>query len=171
LESATDKIAAHPAVGAVFYGDDMGFNQGLMMSPKWFREHLIPRQKRIANACKKHGKPFLFHSCGNVEAIMDDLIDVVGIDAKHAFQDNIEPVEKVYERYHGRVAILGGIDVNLLAAGTPEQVRARTRQVLEACAPTGGICIGSGNSVTNYCKIENYYAMVDETREWNEKNC
>jgi len=38
----------------------------------------------------------------------------------------------------------------------------------ERGAPTGGIVIGSGNSVTNYCKIENYGAMIDETREWNE---
>jgi uroporphyrinogen decarboxylase len=169
LESATDKIAAHPAVGAVFYGDDLGFNSGLMMSPKWFRAHLFPRLKKIAHACKKHNKPFLFHSCGNVEAAMNDLIDTVGITARHAFQDNIEPVEKFYQRYHDRIAVLGGIDVNLLAAGTPDQVRARTGEVLQACAPTGGICIGTGNSVTNYCKIENYYAMIDAVREWNKK--
>jgi len=170
MEIATDKIAAHPAVGAVFYGDDMGFNQGLMMSPKWFRANLFPRQKRIADACKKHDKPFLFHACGNVDAVMNDLINTVGITAKHAFQDNIEPVEKFYQRHHDRISILGGIDVNLLAAGNPDQVRDRTRQVLEACAPSGGLCIGTGNSVTNYCKIENYYAMIDTVREWNERH-
>ena len=30
--------------------------------------------------------------------------------------------------------------------------------------------LGSGNSVTNYCKIENYYAMIDETRKWNQEH-
>ena len=168
-EAAVDKAAAHPATGAIFYGDDMGFNTGLMLSPKFMREHVLPRHARIARACHKHAKPFLFHSCGRVDALMDDLIHEVCIDAKHSFQDNVIPIEEAYKRYGNRICLLGGVDVDLLARGTPEQVRARTRQILDACAPRGGFCIGSGNSVTNYCRIENYYAMVDETRKWNEE--
>jgi len=169
-EHAMELIAAHPATGAVFYADDMGFNLGTMLSPKWFREYVIPRQKRIADICHKHDKPFLLHSCGQVDALMEDLIEVVGIDARHSFEDNIEPVEDVYKKYGDRIAVLGGVDVNLLSIGTPDQVRARTRQILEACAPGGGYCVGSGNSVTNYCKIENYYAMIDETKKWNKEH-
>jgi uroporphyrinogen decarboxylase len=90
--------AAHPATGAVFYAEDMGFNSGTLLSPAFMKEHVIPRQKRIADACHQHGKPFLLHSCGNVIALMDDLIDVVGIDAKHSFEDKILPVEQWYER-------------------------------------------------------------------------
>jgi uroporphyrinogen decarboxylase len=141
-----------------------------MLSPKFMRKYVIPRHKRIADACHKHGKPFLLHSCGQIDALMKDLIEVVGIDARHSYADNIEPVEKVYKKYHDRIAILGGVDVDLLSRGTAEQVRARTRQILNACAPGGGFAIGSGNSVTNYCKIENYYAMIDETRKWNEEH-
>lgn len=169
-EVALDMAAAHPAVGAVFYADDMGFNSGTMLSPKFIREWIIPRQKRIADVCHKHNKPFLLHSCGQIDALMNDLIEVVGIDARHGFQDNIEPVEEIYKKYGDRIAILGGVDVDLLARGTPEAVRARTRQVLQACAPKGGFCIGSNNSVANFCKIENYYAMLDEAREWNKEH-
>ncbi len=167
-EVAIDRAAAHPSTGAIFYAEDMGFNTSTMLSPAWMREHVIPKHKRLADACHKHGKPFLLHSCGQIDALMDDLIEVVGIDARHSFQDNIEPVEEVYKKYGDRIAILGGVDVDLLARGTEEQVRTRTRQILEVCAPGGGFCIGSGNSVTNFCKIENYYAMLDETRKWNE---
>lgn len=170
-EVAIDRAAAHPAVGAVFYGDDMGFNSGTMLSPKFMREWIIPRQKRIADACHRHNKPFLLHSCGQIDALMEDLIEVVGIDARHGFQDNIEPVEEIYKKYGDRIAILGGVDVDLLTRGTIEQVKARTRQVLEACALKGGFCIGSNNSVANFCKIENYYAMLDEVRKWNAEGC
>jgi len=169
-EAAVEKCAAHPAVGAVIYGDDLGFNRGTMMSPDWIRHHLIPRYKRMADACHRHGKPFLFHSCGQIDAIMEDLIETVGIDGRHSFQDNIEPVEQVYRKYGDRISILGGLDVDLLARGTEAQVRKRTRQTLEACAPGGGFCMGSGNSVTNFCKIENYFAMLDETQKWNEEH-
>jgi len=169
-EAAVDQCAAHPAVGAVFYGEDMGFKTGTMLNPRFMREWVIPRHQRIAAACHRHGKPFIFHSCGRIEALMEDLIEVVKIDAKHSFQDNIEPIEEAYRKYHDRIALLGGVDVDLLARGTPGQVRGRTRQILEACGPGGGIAIGSGNSVTNYCRIENYYAMLDETRAWNEEH-
>jgi hypothetical protein len=49
-------------------------------------------------------------------------------------------------------------------------VRVRTRQILEACVPGGGYVMGSGNLVTNYCQIENCFAMLDETRRWNEEH-
>lgn len=169
-EDAVDKIAAHPAVGAVFYADDMGFNTGTMLSPGFMREKVIPRQKRIADACRRHGKPFLLHSCGKIDAIMEDLIETVGIDAYHGLQHNIEPIENAYARYGDRIAIFGGVDVDLLARGSEEQVRARVRQLLDTCGPGGGFCIGSNNAITNYCKLENYYAMIDELRIWNETN-
>ena len=100
---------------------------------------------------------------------MDDLIEA-GIDARHSFEDAILPVEQWYDKFHDRVAILGGVDMDLMARGTVEEVKQRTRQILEHCAPGGGYCMGTGNSVANYVKIENYYAMLDETRKWNEEH-
>lgn len=167
-EAAVDKAAAHPACGAIFYADDLGHTNATMVSPRFLREWVFPRQKRIADACHKHGKPFILHCCGHVDAIMNDLIETVGIDARHSFQDNIEPVEEVYRKYGDRISILGGVDVDLLSRGTPDQVRTRTREILEVCAPGGGFCMGSGNSLANFINVENYYAMLDETRKWNE---
>lgn len=169
-ERATDMCASHPDVGAIFYAEDMGFNNGTMLSPKWMREHIIPRIKRIAEACHKHGKPFLLHSCGRIDALMEDLINEVKIDGRHSFQDNVERVEDVYRKYAERISILGGVDVDLLSRGTVEEVRKRTREILDICAPTGGFCMGSGNSVTNFCKTENYLAMLDETMKWNREH-
>jgi uroporphyrinogen decarboxylase len=169
-EAAVDRAAAHPACGAIFYADDLGHSGSTILSPDFMRKWMFPRHKRIADACHRHGKPFLFHSCGQVDAIMEDLIETVGIDARHSFEDKIEPVEEVHRKYGDRIAILGGVDVDLLSRGTPDQVRARTREILEACAPGGGFCMGSGNSLANFVKVENYYAMLDETAKWNERH-
>jgi uroporphyrinogen decarboxylase len=169
-EHAVGAAAAHPATGAIFYGEDMGFNTGLFMSPGFMRTYVLPRIKRIADACHRHGKLFLLHSCGQITAIMDDLLDTVGIDAKHSFEDRVVPVEECYRMYGDRIAVIGGLDVDLLARGTVEAVRARTRQILDFCGTKGRYCMGSGNSVTNYTNINNYYAMIDETRTWNEAN-
>jgi len=169
-ERAIDLATAHPSTGAVFYGEDMGFNNSTMLHPDFFREYVLPKHKRFVEISHKNGKPFIFHSCGKIEALLEDLIEEVRIDALHSFQDNITPIEEMHRRYSDRISLLGGVDVDLLARGSTDEVRTRTRRILEACTPAGGIMIGSGNSVTNYCKIENYYAMIDETRRWNEEN-
>jgi uroporphyrinogen decarboxylase len=167
-EAAIDRATAHPAVGAVFYGEDMGFRTGTMLTPAFMREYVLPRHKRIVAASHKHGKPFILHSCGRISALMDDLIDVVKIDALHSFQDIIEPVEQVYAKYSSRIAILGGLDMDLLARGTEDQIRRRTRQILDACAPGGNFALGAGNSITDFVPIDNYYAMLNELKRWNE---
>jgi len=159
-----EAVASYDAVGAVFFGNDMGFKTQTMISPQAMRKYVFPWQRRVVEAVHAHGKPFLLHSCGNLDLVMDDLIDYVGIDAKHSFEDVITPITEAKRRWGHRVALLGGIDMDLLARGTPEQVRARTRQVLEACMPGGGFALGSGNTVANYIPIENYFAMLEE--EW-----
>jgi len=162
LVQVFDRMAGHEAVGAVFLGDDMGFKTQTMISPEAMRRYVFPWQRRIADAVHAHGKPLLLHACGNLEAVMDDLIDYVGINGKHSFEDVITPVTEAKKRWGDRVALLGGIDMDLLSRGTPEQVRCRTREVLEVCMPGGGYALGSGNSVANYVSVANYLAMLEE---------
>jgi uroporphyrinogen decarboxylase len=101
---------------------------------------------------------------------MEDLITDVKIDAKHSFEDVIEPVEEFSAQYGKRVAVIGGIDIDLLARGTEEQVRQRTREVLNSCAPGGGYILGSGNSVANYVPLKNFLAMLDEGWKFNHQH-
>jgi uroporphyrinogen decarboxylase len=149
-------------VVALWMGDDMGFKTGTMIAPEHLRKYVFPVQKQIADVAHEQGLPFLLHACGNLEAVMNDLIDDVDVDAKHSFEDVIEPVEHFAARYGDRIAVIGGVDVDLLGRGTEEQVRTRTREILEACAPSGGYVLGSGNSIANYIPLENFLAMVDE---------
>ena len=149
-------------VVGLWMGDDMGFKTGTMIAPDHLRQFVFPVQKQMADIAHEQGMPFLLHACGNLEAVMDDLIDDVGIDARHSFEDVIEPVESFAACYGDRIAVIGGVDVDILGRGTEEQVRARTREILEACAPGGGYVLGSGNSIANYTSLENFLAMVDE---------
>ena len=149
-------------VVALWMGDDMGFKTGTMIAPHHLRTFVFPVQARIAGIALEEGLPFILHSCGNLEAVMDDLIDDVGIDARHSFEDVIEPVESFAARHGDRIAVIGGVDVDILGRGTERQVRARTREILEGCAPGGGYVLGSGNSIANYVPLGNFLAMVDE---------
>lgn len=149
----------------VFYGDDMGFKTSTIISPEHLRTYILPWQRRIADLCHERGKIMIIHSCGNVDAVMEDLISYVGIDAKHSFEDAIEPVGSVKKRYGDRIGVVGGIDMDFLSRQSAEEVARYSRKVLEECAPGGGYALGSGNSVANYVPVENYFAMLREG--WN----
>jgi uroporphyrinogen decarboxylase len=147
---------------AIFPGDDMGFRTGTLVAPEHLRKYVLPWHRRFAGLAHQHGRPYFLHSCGNLARIMDDLIDEVGIDGKHSFEDAILPVEDFQALWGGRIAVLGGVDINRLAADSPDQVRARVRFLVETCGGRGRYAIGSGNSIPSYIPLENYLAMVDE---------
>jgi uroporphyrinogen decarboxylase len=147
---------------AVFPGDDMGYRTATMVSPRDLRLYALPWHKRFAALAHDHGVPYFLHSCGNLSAIMDDLITDVRIDGKHSYEDAIIPVEDFQRAYGDRIAVLGGIDINILSGGTPAQVRERVRHLVRECGQAGRYALGSGNSIPSYVPVNNYIAMMDE---------
>jgi len=149
-------------VVAIFPGDDMGFRTATLLPPEALRRLTLPWHRRYAALAHAHSLPYWLHSCGNLAEIMDDLIDDVGIDAKHSFEDAILPAPEFQARYGARLGVLGGLDVDVLARSTPDGVRAATRALIDACHPRGRYAVGSGNSIPSYVPVDNYLAMVDE---------
>ena len=74
-------------------------------------------------------------------------------------------MEDAYERWGGRIAILGGIDVDFVCRSTPEQIRERSRAMLKRAQKRGGYALGTGNSVPEYVPDENYLAMISVVNE------
>ena len=153
-------------VKIIWGSDDMGFRSGTLISPKDLREFVLPGHALMAQLAHRAGRPYLLHSCGNLDAIMPDLIDDVQIDARHSFEDTIETVVEAKARYGDRIALLGGIDVDFLCRANEDAVRRRVRDTLARCQPGGGYCLGTGNSVANYVPLDNYLAMLDEGRRY-----
>jgi uroporphyrinogen decarboxylase len=165
------QVVAIDNVDMVFLSDDLGFYSSTLVSPDVIRRYIFPHYRKIVDIAHKAGKLLVFHSCGNMYKLMDELIDDVGIDAKHSFEDKILPVEEAYRRWGDRIAVLGGVDMDVLGRGTEEEVRARTRQILEVCGVRGtGYCLGTGNTAANYLPRQNYLAMLDEGRRWNREH-
>ncbi len=159
-------LADHPGILALWLGDDLGFRSSTLIHPRHIRELLFPWYKRYAALAHARGKPFIFHSCGNIEPVMPGLVEEVGIDARHSFEDAVIPAEEVKRRWGDKVAVLGGVDVDLLSRGTSEEIRARTLDLLEKCAPRGGYAAGSGNSIPDYVPPENYLALLEAVLEF-----
>ena len=155
------RVAALDVVGAVNLGDDMGFKTQTMLSPAMMREYVFPWHRKIVEAIHAHGKPAIIHTCGNLEAVMDDLIDC-GWEAKHSFEDVIEPVWEVKKKYGDRIALLGGFDMDKISRFSDEKIREHVRFLIGECAPGGGWALGTGNSVANYVPTDSLLTMVEE---------
>jgi len=165
----SEDILAEDNVGGLFMGDDLGYSTGTMVSPAVLREKFLPNMKKVVDLTHEAGKVFVLHSCGNMYAIMEDLIEM-GVDAKHSYEDKILPADDAHEKWGDRIGIIGGVDMGLMAKGSEEEVRLRTRELLDRCASKGRYVMGTGNSVANYIPLANYLALVDETGKWNRDN-
>ncbi|MGQ9661061.1 MAG: uroporphyrinogen decarboxylase family protein [Kiritimatiellia bacterium] len=164
--SCLELLLQFDRVKIVWGSDDMGFKGGPMISPADLREFVLPGHKRMAEMCHAAGRPYILHSCGNLTLIMPDLIEDVGIDGKHSFEDTIEDVRDAKRKYGSRIALLGGIDVEFLCRASEAEIRSRVRNTLDVCLPGGGYCLGTGNSVANYIPLANYLIMLDEGRRY-----
>lgn len=148
------------------FGDDLGFRSATLISPDEIRQHIIPQYKRVVDMVHAHGKPFLLHSCGKIYDVMEDLIGVVGIDAKHSNEDEIDTFDVWVERYGDRIGNFGGIEMNVMTLNTPDEVGAYVRELLPKIEGHGGIAIGTGNQISSYTKPESWIAMTEAVREW-----
>ncbi|MBN1818378.1 MAG: hypothetical protein JW828_13540 [Sedimentisphaerales bacterium] len=153
--------SAYPSVGALIANDDWGFKTQTMLAPDDLRRYVFPWHRRIVEVIHTAGKPAILHSCGYTEEIMDDIIDIMKYDAKHSFEDAIEPVENAYERWGHRIAILGGIDLDFVCRSRPQEIQDRCRSMLDRAKGRGGYALGTGNSIPEYVPDENYFAMIN----------
>ena len=156
-------------VGLIMSNDDWGFKTGPMLSPELMREYIVPWHKEIVTTAHAAGRPCVLHSCGNLEVLMDDIIDDIGFDGKHSYEDAILPVEEAYERWGARIAILGGVDVDYLCRAELSDITARSKALVERSMEKGGYALGSGNSIPSWVPEESFFAMIQAAgiqEEW-----
>jgi uroporphyrinogen decarboxylase len=165
-ETVIRRLLDFGRVKIIWGSDDMGYRGGPLIGPDDLREFVLPGHQLMAELSHQAGRPYLLHSCGNLDLIMEDLINEVGIDARHSFEDTIEDVITANRKYGDRIAMLGGIDVDFLCRSTEQEIRSRVKHTLDECLPGGGYCLGSGNSIANYIPVDNYLAMLDEGRRY-----
>lgn len=142
------------------FGDDLGFRSSLLTNPQTVRAHIIPQYRRILRIIHGADRPFLYHSCGCIFAVMPDLI-ALGINAKHSNEDTIAPFDRWIHDYGQQIGLLGGFDMDFLCTRSADEV---FETVLESGrrfrTSARGYALGSGNSIPDYVPVENYLAMI-----------
>jgi hypothetical protein len=165
-QNLADGVMIHPDSDAVLWAEDLGYGKGPLVSPDTFRRLFLEANKaRARNIKEKFGKKILKHCCGNVNALMDDFIDI-GYDAYQAIQPTAGMDICALKKSHGdRITLWGGVAVENLVGGPPGDVRRDVRRAMACAKPGGRFILGSSHSVAVGTKYDNYLAMLDEYRK------
>lgn len=142
--------------------DDMAFKTGPFFSPQVFRDLVLPRFQRVA---AKIDLPWVVHSDGNVMPFIDDLVGL-GIAGLHPIEEGAMDIRAVKRQYGKQLCLLGNVNLNLLAQGTPEDVDRTVRGLIRDVGPGGGYIVTSGNSLAGYLKPANVRAMSEAVRKY-----
>ncbi len=153
----------------VVFGDDYADKNSTLMSPRHFKEFILPGLKRCVDAAHEAGAYVVKHTDGNIMAILDMIVDT-GIDALNPLEPQAGmDIGLIKHKYGDRIALIGNIDCGYLLSQAPvEEVRQVTRRTLQIAAPGGGYCLSSSNSIHSSVKPENLMAMVETLREYGE---
>jgi uroporphyrinogen decarboxylase len=161
-----ERAATYPRVGAMWISDDIAYTEGLMIHPQFFRQHLFPWYRRMADICRKYDFPFLLHSDGVLWKVLEDLIGV-GLNAIQPVEPKAMDIVELKHKVGDRLCLIGNIDLGYtLTRGTPAEVEAEVRERIRTVGPKGGYCVGSSNTVTYYVPPRNFVAMVEATRRY-----
>ncbi len=159
-----DKYADMCAVARM--GDDLGYKSNTMLSAEDIKRYIVPGYADIVRLSHSYGLPFLLHSCGNIFNVMEDIINVAKINAKHSNEDQIAPFSVWVERYGDRIGNFGGVDADVLCRTDKQQLKEYITDLLYSVGNEKGIAIGTGNSVPDYVPTENYINMIETVREY-----
>ena len=153
-------------IDAVYFGDDWGQQRGLQMSPAMWRAFLKPVLARMYGYVRARGKYVMIHSCGDVDELFDDLVEI-GVNCFNPFQPEVMDVTALMQRYRGRMAFHGGLSTQrTLPYGTVEDVRRETRRLLQAGAD-GGYIFSPAHAVEGDVPLENMLAFLEVVQSQN----
>ncbi len=161
--------AAGDVIDVFFIGNDFGSQTGPLLGPRLFERFIMPHLKRLIDLGHAYGLKVMLHCCGGFVPLIPMMIEA-GLDGLHAVQPCCRGMDlrKLKVDFGDRILFNGAIDSHhVLIKGTPETVRASTREVLEIMMPGGGYVAGaSHDTILEETAVQNVLAMFDAVREF-----
>ncbi|MCD6469691.1 hypothetical protein J7L29_02700 [Candidatus Bathyarchaeota archaeon] len=148
-------------------GEDLGTQEGLLVSPKIFREFIKPYLAKHVQLAKRYGVKVMLHSCGAIHELIPDLIEM-GIGILNPIQvraKGMNPIELKRE-YGDKLSFHGGIDIQqTLPYGAPKDVRAEVRERIQTLGRGGGYILCTTHNIQPDTPLINILAMYEEAKK------
>ena len=154
----------HLPLDGIHFGDDWGSQNSLQMSPSMWRTLIKPHLKKMYSLVRNQGKYVSIHSCGKVDELFDDLIEI-GVNSFNPFQPEVIDVDWAIKNYKGKLCFWGGISTQIaLPFGTPSDVYAQTKHLIDS-ARNGGLIVTPAHSIPAGIPPANIIAMLEAMRD------
>jgi uroporphyrinogen decarboxylase len=155
---ASVKARQHGA-DAVRLAFDYGYSVGPYCSPADFRRAFLPGLKAQVDAVHRAGLKVVLHVDGNMTPVVDQFAEA-DVDIYQAVQ-SYEPLADYKRAVGHKLAFWGNVDNDRLARGTPDEIRRRSRQAIQAAKRGGGFILGSSHDILLPTPAANFLAMVE----------
>lgn len=154
-------------VDAVYFSDDWGCQRGLLINPEHWRRFYKPSYRRMFERVRSGGAHVWMHLCGNVTAILPDLIDI-GLNVLNPVQPQAMDVRQLAWEFGGKVCFNGGVDVQgTLVRGTPDDVKREVHELVRLFGKfNGGYIGGTSHSVMPETPLDNVIALYEAFSEY-----
>lgn len=145
--------------------DDLATQRGLMFSPQTWRKCFKPGLARQFAAAKELGLFTWMHACGDVSAILGDLVDI-SLDVLEPTQAHLPGMRPQWlkKEFGKDLTFFGAVSTQTtLPFGTPEDVRREVRERIRLLGSGGGGYIAApDHSVFEGVPAENVIALYEE---------
>ena len=146
--------------------DDLGYNKGLICSPRVLEDLFLPYYKEFVDFIHSYGLLAELHSCGNVtEAV--PLVIQAGFDILNPMEVKAGcDIFKFAEDYGDKLAFIGGLDARVLESGDRELMRQEISKLIEGMKARGARYVfGTDHSISPRVKYDDYLYALQVYRE------
>jgi len=158
--SAYEEMAARGMrFDAARFSCDMGYRNGLLFSPRAYRELFQPGLKQLCDFFRERGVFNVLHSCGNVASLVPDIIGT-GFDCLNPLEVKAGMDLLTLKRDYGReLCLMGGIDARKMSASA-EAIEEEIRTKVTMAKKRGGYIFHSDHTVPDCVSLEQYRHVV-----------
>ena len=160
--------AADGGIDLVWLGEDLGTQQGPLISLAMFRKFIRPRHQRLVDIAKAYNVPVMIHCCGSSSWAFEDFIEM-GINVVDTLQPEAANMSPVYlkNQYGGRLAFHGSISTaGPMAYGSVEDTVKNVRETLDIMMPGGGYIMSPTHMIQDNSPTENVVAAYEAVSKY-----
>jgi len=153
----------------ILSGGDLAYKHGPMLSPRQFREFVLPHMKTLADTAHRKGAFIISASDGNLWPIIDDYLMNSTIDGELELEPSAAmDLGVLKDKYGDRRCLIGNVDCGYtLGLGSYQQVVQETMDCIRKAAHGGGYILQSSNAIHGGVRPGNYFTMIDTLRKNN----
>jgi len=155
-----DQMLQYP-VDCIYFGDDWGQQRGLIMGPRLWRRYIRPRMASMYGRVKAAGKFVMQHSCGDVQSLFPDLIEI-GLDIFNTFQPEVMDVDRCKREYGRDLTFYGGISTQqVLPRISPAELPAHVHDMIRRIGQDGGYIVAPTHAIPRDVPPETIVAFIE----------